>query len=66
MHCGHADPWGCRCNRQALTTESAVAAADHLLHCGLAPLFDIEQARTLWRAGHHDHAVRCTQQVSAA
>lgn len=65
LDCGHVDPLMCRCQTRPLTTDSAVAAAEHLLHHGLTPLFDIDQARDLWRTGHRDYARHCVQQVAA-
>lgn len=65
LDCGCTDPWTCRCTTAELTTDSAVAAADHLTRHGLAPLFGIGQGRALWRCGHRDLAVLCVQQVSA-
>lgn len=65
LECGCVDPWTCRCTTDELTTDSAVAAADHLGRHGLAPLFSINAGRALWRGGHRDIATMCVQQVSA-
>lgn len=64
LDCGHVDPWTCRHGNGELTNDSAIAAAEHLLHNGLTPVFTIDAARALWRAGHRDYATMCVQQVS--
>ncbi len=64
LDCGHADPWTCRHDNGELTTDSAIAAAEHLLHNGLTPAFTTEAARALWRVGRRDYATMCVHQVS--
>jgi hypothetical protein len=53
---GHRDPW--RPWRPEKLSEkqvdAAAAAAEYLLDAGMAPRFDIDTLRQLWRAGHAD------------
>lgn len=69
LACGCHEPWTCRHHDGPITdrqTEAAIAAADHLIEHQLCPIFGVDQARALWRAGRRDLAVRCgTQEVVA-